>query len=204
MKPMNRQMKDTRDLAAVGIGTMIVFIATVLVAAIAAGVLIDMSGKLQTRSSATGEQATEEVSSNLRFDGIIGQRPDVDTANLGDLNITVSLAAGAQTVDLSEMRITLTTGTTQTVYSHDDDPDPGTEEFNATVLRDSDSGFTSASPVMNQGDLVRLDIDLTQDDMEIGPRDDLTITLSPEVGISAETEVTAPQSFGTKTIVVLS
>jgi flagellin-like protein len=62
-------MFDTngRDRGQVGIGTLIVFIAMVLVAAIAAGVLVDTAGFLQSKSQQTGEDSTESVTNRVQI-----------------------------------------------------------------------------------------------------------------------------------------
>lgn len=91
------------DKAQVGIGTLIVFIALVLVAAIAAGVLINTAGFLQTQAESTGQESTEQVSNSLNVASVIGEAdgdPDIDV-----IELRVSLAPGSDSIDLSEVTI---------------------------------------------------------------------------------------------------
>jgi len=92
----------------VGIGTLIVFIAMVLVAAIAAGVLINTAGFLQTQAEATGEESTSQVSDRLQVVSQSGNvTDDGDTRVVDELNITVAQSPGASNIDLSETSIEL-------------------------------------------------------------------------------------------------
>ncbi|WP_134671402.1 archaellin/type IV pilin N-terminal domain-containing protein [Halorussus marinus] len=60
----------------VGIGTLVVFIAMVLVASIASGVLINTAGVLQTRSEQTGEESVAMVTDRLTVTGKYGRVGD--------------------------------------------------------------------------------------------------------------------------------
>src|SRR5438094_9745308 len=90
------------DRAEVGVGTVIVFIAMVLVAAVAAAVLINTTGTLQQRAQATGKEATQEVASNLKVVNVYGVRNDTSTSKVHKLDLNLELSAGAVPVDLTK------------------------------------------------------------------------------------------------------
>ena len=116
--------KDTH--AQVGIGTLIIFIAMVLVAAVAAAVLIQTSGVLQQKAQATGKQATQEVSSNLIIKSIEGIRAKDSAVIMSDtidlFKIRVGLNVGSAPVDVNQVVISITDGTTANnlVYANND------------------------------------------------------------------------------------
>jgi flagellin FlaB len=91
------------DRGQVGIGTLIVFIAMVLVAAIAAGVLINTAGFLQTQAEATGQESTAQVSDRIQ---IVSQSGNVTGAQEVDkLEFVVAKAPGSGYIDLNQTTI---------------------------------------------------------------------------------------------------
>jgi flagellin FlaB len=94
---------DEDDRGQVGIGTLIVFIAMVLVAAIAAGVLINTAGFLQTQAEDTGTESTEQVADNLNVITQVGNVSDDDKIN--EVRLGVQPASGANDINLAKLTI---------------------------------------------------------------------------------------------------
>ncbi|MFW5927754.1 MAG: archaellin/type IV pilin N-terminal domain-containing protein, partial [Thermoplasmatota archaeon] len=67
-----QKIRREDDSGAMGVGTLIVFIAMVLVAAVAAGVLVDTANKLQQQAEKAGSEAIREVSSSFTVEEIYG------------------------------------------------------------------------------------------------------------------------------------
>ena len=92
--------KDT-DRGQVGIGTLIVFIAMVLVAAIAAGVLINTAGLLQAQAESTGQESTEQVTNSIQIFSAVASEQDAGVG-VGEAELRVGLNPGADRIDLTE------------------------------------------------------------------------------------------------------
>ena len=164
---MELNTPDERDRGQVGIGTLIVFIAMVLVAAIAAGVLINTAGFLQTKSQQTGEQSGEQVTNRIQLASITSQNISGSTNRVVQVNATASRAPGADTINLKEVTIqwvgpevvkTLKHGGAETLGS-DGTGDlnyavrPNATHFTTTILKNAAGG---ANDVLNSdADVVR-------------------------------------------------
>jgi flagellin FlaB len=93
------------DRGQVGIGTLIVFIAMVLVAAIAAGVLINTAGFLQSQAEATGQESTDLVSERIDVTSTVGIVNNSSQGTLKEIRVGVAGAAGADQIDVSSATI---------------------------------------------------------------------------------------------------
>ncbi|CAI49136.1 flagellin [Natronomonas pharaonis DSM 2160] len=105
---MFEQFTESEERGQVGIGTLIVFIALVLVAAIAAGVLINTAGFLQTQAQATGEESTEQVSTNLVYLSTTGTVSNSEDG-INQFETTVQLGPGSSAIDLNDTTISVFT-----------------------------------------------------------------------------------------------
>jgi len=97
--------KDKKGL--VGIGTLIIFIAMVIVAAVAAGVLINTSQSLQEQARATGEETIRSVSSGVEVGAVKGQTNS--DAIIENLEVVISTYPGSDGINLDETVIQVTT-----------------------------------------------------------------------------------------------
>ncbi len=132
---------DAGNRGQVGIGTLIVFIAMVLVAAIAAGVLINTAGFLQTQAEDTGTESTAQVADALNVITEVGEVGNEDNDSIANVSMGVQPAAGAGDINLADLTIQyLSDNTFEELTVGNDTTD--SDEF---ASGDSEPGDISAS-----------------------------------------------------------
>ena len=209
------KMLRKKDVGAIGIGAMIVFIAMVLVAGIAASVLIQTSTKLESQAMRTGQETTEEVSTGIAVFGIKGYAPA--SGNLDNMTITVRPRAGSADIDLAEVFLELSNTDYKIIMAYTNggndwnDSTTGVDDvfgvdcfpvaanrFGILVLEDADGSCTQANPVINRGDKVLLCVDTTQSFSATGginERTDIWGIVCPEQGSPGVIAFTTPASY---------
>ena len=115
MKENTNEKRD--DIAAIGIGAMIVFIALILVAAVAAAVIISTAEKLQQNAQNTGAETTNMLSSKVMVLSVM-------VIENQDLYITFELAPGSADIAPADIDYSIVCSN-GAVY--------GTFEFTSTV-----------------------------------------------------------------------
>jgi len=181
------------ERAQAGVGTLIIFIAMVLVAAVAAAVLIQTSGVMQSKSTSTTKEAAAAIAENLVIEAVEGI-PSAGGGSLASLNITIRLASGGSDVDLSKVLVKIqstnfnysnltTTPTAFNVYALRSEA--GTLALGATGLSTKDS------PTLQAGALARLDI-IVPSTLSLAQKKPMTIALTPEKGATYNLPLVLP------------
>ncbi len=191
----------------VGIGTLIVFIAMVLVAAIAAAVLINTAGLLQQRAQTTGKEATSQTSTGLTVMSVNGT---VDGTNdtVTDIGMVVKLRAGSEDVDLSKAVIVYTDKDTHAELTY------GTTANHSAFAVVSEQDDDSSFPVMNSKEdvfMIKLNLadiragsDSATGDHGLAEGKEATIKIIPETGATTTYTITVPDSVNGLTQVDLT
>jgi len=232
MKRLKRFIK--KDDASVGIGTMIVFIAMILVAAVAASVLIDTSNTLQARAKKTGSDTIIEVSAGIKVIDVCGEYGTrvvngTSYSRIHNMTITITPRAGSKPIDLSEMLVIITDGTTEhvlrtnstlpvfansssnaSVFNKEPESHPelstvfdiSCTEFGIIVVKDYDGTCTATMPGMNKADKIMLTINCTALFNGIAQRTHIWGRIVPEEGAPGIFDFITPAGF-TDTVIDL-
>jgi len=125
-----------------GVGTLIIFISLLLVAAVAAGVLISSTNSLQERALATGAQAEASISTYVQVVEITST--DGRDGTVEDYEMTVKLAPGSDEVKLDDATLTMST-ISDTCFLNYRAGTPIAGSSGYFTLQAEDPGFVNAS-----------------------------------------------------------
>jgi flagellin FlaB len=224
----NQKFLMDNERGDVGVGTLIIFIAMVLVAAVAATVLIYTTGSLQQKATKTSKEATQQISSNIIVEQVIGDRTDpldptaAPMPFIQNVSIRIKPDVGTTSIDLRQVIISVMDSNKRydlnySALPYAANPTVPRNTYTATAVRDEDKSFTAGTPVLNSGDLVAITIsytaisdtgyDQSAPDYKLGiilsQRKTFWLTLNQEVGQAVNLEIATPNSFGVNKFVQL-
>jgi len=186
--------QNTDDRGQVGIGTLIVFIAMVLVAAIAAGVLINTAGMLQTQAEATGEETQQQVSDRIQIQSATGTIEDGDPATINTTNLTLTKSPGAGDIQLDNVSYEIVT---------DDQVITGVLSDDGILIGSISAETEENNVITDRADRYEVQFNLSQesstnivtDGVTVVGGDSLTVTLTTAAGASTVQELRVPDSL---------
>lgn len=203
MAKANRKIRiKDDDEGAIGIGTLIVFIAMVLVAAIAAAVLINTAGDLQSRARRTGEDAVDDVSGGVHVLQVDGQYDDTQ-GQLDFLKVYICLYSGTDALNIGDMTEAPIAGSGSLVIHQAvvdfNDRESGTQDYTAqsvdnTIQWDENDRILDPhdayanSNVLDQDSIIAITFQITDGAIPtpsvlfLGPRSEVTLSFMVGAG----------------------
>jgi flagellin FlaB len=195
---------------------MIIFIAMVLIAGIAAYIILSTSSELQMKSSTTGRETVQDVSTGIKISTIEGHNA---SGLIDKIVIIITPRAGSPNIELDRTVIELTNSSKKCIIQYSSgfwvDGKTGladlfssaafssvSSEFGLIVLKDDDNSCSQNTPVINQGDSVMMTLNTTALFNGIPENENIRGNIIPNEGAWSIIEFRTPSSF-TKTVLIL-
>ena len=167
--------------AEMGIGTLIIFIAMILVAAIAAGVLLSTAMGLQTKALVTGERTKNKVATQIEPTLIYGEEGTLNNS-LEYFYAELQLAPGSSPIKYDQTLIVLSTSNTSVEYSYNSSINCS----NVSTMKVGQYGVDELLSTDNsrmyfsRGEVVEVCLD--SENRPIGEDEDFSIQFLPKLG----------------------
>jgi len=214
-KNNKKSLKDDNK-GMIGIGTLIIFIAMVLVAAVAASVLIQTSQTLQQRAYKVAGETIQEVSSGMKINDMVGYT-NAGRSHIEYMAVMIAPRAGSQYIDLENVIVTVLIDNL-TVLNFDGNlvaenvsgdgvfhtlnhSQINSTNYGLIVVHDFDNSMLSTNG-MNVGDSAFIIINLSAatHGSGVGPRKDISGAVIPEIGMEAIYYMRSPAVFENRVI----
>ena len=177
--------------AEMGVGTLIIFIALLLVAAVAAGVLIQTAGSLQQRALSTGTQATGQIATSavaLEVSGTDG------TNDLENLEMIMKLAPGSEPISLEAVTLTLSTANSTQTFTYSGNETFDSETFGVSYLQ---QGTNGQAGVIVRGDVINVQM---ESERALVEGETVRISFIPQIGTPTVVLFSLPDVISTERV----
>jgi flagellin FlaB len=169
----------------------------VLVAAIAAGVLVNTAGFLQATAEDAGQESVDKVTNRIEVvnqHGLVGADDDIE-----ELNLTIRLAAGSSAVDLNSTSIKYLSDDEVTTLTNDTDQTPGQDKFALYEVEGTDDDDSFG--VLNSGEdryVVNINTSKIEDSnnkVGLSTGDKVQLDITSQTGGTTQVILTMPQQL---------
>ena len=179
-----------------GIGTLILFIALILVAAVAAGVLIQTSNTLQSKALSTGSKAKTQVSTAAQFTTVFAEDSGTDS-DLDYFFAEMKLAPGSDPIKLDDTLVEFILKDNSSDLSYNSETtcntagasSAGTSAFNVEYLINASQ---HRAGYIQTGDVIKL---CFQGVREVAEDEDVKISFIPKTGSIAQITMSTPETI---------
>jgi flagellin FlaB len=174
------------DKGAMGVSTLIIFIAVVLIAASAAGVIISTSSKLQQSALKKSDEAEDAVGSS--FNVMYIQATDGSDGSIEDFEILMKLQAGSSPIHFNYTLVSVSTGAWNQIMEYNGS---GTSAVGTTMywVEWVKQGPDYQLDYLNRGDLVKLRF---HSGSSLGEAKKVKLRITPKNGFVNIIEFTTP------------
>lgn len=195
-------MNGTRGRGMMGIGALIIFIAIILIAAVAASVLITTGGSLQQKALITGTQTEEAIASGIEAMTVVASDASGSSNGhsqqtphkVGDFKVMVRLQSGSQGLNLNNTIVTVDTETSSVslTYNKTVDADTIASTTMQYLIYYVQTGTNHEDGYLNRGDVAKIIFWLQP---EIAENQQVRIKMIPRVGTYTQIEFYTPDSM---------
>jgi archaeal flagellin FlaB len=182
--------------AEMGMGTLILFIAMILVAAVAASVLISTTGTLQNKALSTGKATASEVGTSLNVIQIYAE--DGTNQTVENFTTVLKLNSGSEPMRFEDLLVTMNLMNASGDYVYDEAVDC----TGANVAGKFGVGYSIVGPnnmtgYLTRGDVVKVCFNSPR---EVGESERVVFSLIPKVGSTRVIDMGLPDLMVQKRI----
>lgn len=201
------QSRSERQRAQAGVGTLILLIALLLIAAIAAGVFLNVSQVFQGQSEETGEAVREQLTGEVSVVATTGNVTTVDgTTGVDRVRFILTVGGSGQRLAIDETLVVWAgpDGSYQLTAAGDPDNPASIDgsEFAYVVEQDNDG----SAPILNaRSDRIAVVVRVGSfgTDAVVEPGDAVSVTFVTPDGSQTVARISVPQSVSGRDSVVL-
>lgn len=181
-----------------GIGTLIIFIALILVAAVGASVLIQTASSLQSKSLDVGRQSQEKITTDIEILQVYATNVSDSEINGGvdPVSVVARLGSGSSAIKISDMLIKFDSSVSSQALTYIMGQNASETTYGVTYIL---NGSAHIDGYLVEGDMVQFDFYITTG-TNISESTYAAIRVIPKNGAIKPVEITTPSAMVDYTI----